>query len=156
MPSIETLTLPLVLTVASAVSLGLVYGLRVLATYLKGKTHNQFVGYVLTVVETLAEKVVSETYQAYVSPLKESGSFDKASQKVALDKALAALKAYLGTEGLAKVTSILGSGSSTDDFLKTFLEDAVLNSKPTIATAQAVAPPQQLPGVVLAPSSNPN
>lgn len=156
MPSIETLTLPLVLTVASALSLGMVYGLRLLATYLKGKTHNQFVGYILTVVETLAEKVVSETYQAYVAPLKDAGNFDKASQKIAADKALAALKAYLGSEGLAKVASILGNGANTDDFLKTFLEDAVVNSKPVIATAQSLAPPADLPGLVLDKTSGPN
>ncbi len=158
MPSIETLTYPFVMATTAFVGLGLLYGLSVLAKFLKGKTHNQFVLYVLTVVEALAAKVVADTYQAYVEPLKANGNWDKSTQKIAADKALAALRSYLGVEGLAKVTAILGKGSDTDDFLRSFLESAVLSSKPVIASSAQPLPPretEQTSPVVVSPS-NPN
>ncbi len=145
MPSIETLTYPFVMAATTLLAVGLLYGMSLLAKFLKGKTHNQFVLYVLTVVEALAAKVVAETYQAYVEPLKAKGNWDKSTQKIAADKALAALKAYLGVEGLAKVSAILGNPKDADDFLRSFLESAVLNVKPVIASSAQPLPPLPSP-----------
>lgn len=144
------------LSVAACVAMGLIYGIRVLATYVKSKTHNQFVGYMMSVVETLAEKVVSDVYQGYVSPLKASGSFDKASQQVALQKALDALKSYLGADGLGKLATVLGQGASTDQFIATQIEDAVVKAKPPVAIALEGPPMEAAPGIVLDKSMGPN
>lgn len=132
----------------TTLGLGIANGVMALAgagivkfgAWLAARTHNEKVQAVIATVDTLAARVVAETYQAYVAPIKAAGTWNAVTAGVAKTSALASLKAYLGPKGINDVLSLLGGGTTpVDKILTTFLEAAVA-AWGTPAVAPAAAP----------------
>lgn len=110
-----------------------------LPEWVKAKVKNESVEGVLMRLTTLAFTVVQEVQQTFVSNLT---SPTPEQLKEARDKALAALKTYLGPKGLEELKKVLGLDGDTavERLLITFIESAVHNLK-TGPQPQPTPPP---------------
>lgn len=114
------------------------FGLKKLADYLAAQTKSQALKSFWQRTDDLAERVVKETYQAYVEPLKAAGTWTPAAAATAKAQAIAKLKSYVGLEGLRSLEYLFGGGDgkTLDAFLGTFVEAAVHDvAKSAVATA---------------------
>lgn len=92
-------------------------------------------------LDQLAEKVVKDVYQSTVAGLQASNNWNAETARVARDQAISKLKSYIGMEGLHMLEFLAGAGgkASLDEFLGTFVEAAVVDSKPlTTPSADSV------------------
>ena len=95
------------------------------AVYIGVKTHNEKLGGVLDRVSGVAQSVVKDVYNSYVTPIQQAGVWNDSTAAVARNKALNALRAYLGEKGIAEVATALGANASVTDFLATIVESAI-------------------------------
>ncbi len=99
-----------------------------LPQWVKTKVKNESVAGVLERLTTLAFTVVQEVQQTFVSNLDKPTTEQLA---VARDKAIAALKTYLGPKGIEELKKVLGLDGDTavERLIITFIESAVHNLK---------------------------
>lgn len=121
-----------------------------LPQWIKAKVKNESVAGVLDRLSLLAFNVVQEVQQTFVSNLENP---TPEQLRLALDKALEALKAHLGPKGLQELKDVLGLDGDTaiERLIITFIESAVhslkLAPKPAVGalvatdSATVVVPP---------------
>lgn len=97
-----------------------------LATWLKSKTENEKLQYVIDELSQTAQTSVAYVNQTFVDQLKADGKFDKEHQKEALDKAL-----NMALNSLTdKTKQILGkNGIDIEEMLIKYIEGAIANGK---------------------------
>lgn len=97
-----------------------------LATWLKSKTENEKLQYVIDELSQTAQTSVAYVNQTFVDQLKADGKFDKEHQKEALDKAL-----NMALNSLTdKTKQILGkNGIDIEEMLIKYIEAAIANNK---------------------------
>lgn len=116
--------------------LGLI-GVRI-NQWVASKTKNENVAGILYRLNTVAMDAVKEVYQTYISALTETGSLTPEAAARAKTLALQAIKAHMGTKGLAEVKTVLGINNEDDLMraLTTILEARVLEFKLENATPE--------------------
>lgn len=99
-----------------------------LPQWVKAKVKNESVAGVLERLTMLAFTVVQEVQQTFVSNLTEPTAEQLAAAR---DKAIAALKSYLGPKGIEELKKVLGLDGDTavERLIITFIESAVHNLK---------------------------
>lgn len=81
--------------------------------------------YLATIVE-LTTNAVKEVYQTYVEALKNSGTFDEAAQKTALNKCLETIKSELAPEVVSYITTNFGDMTA---YLTSLIESTIYSLK---------------------------
>lgn len=109
-----------------------------LVAFINAKTHNEFLRSALVRLEDAVFTAVRNVQAVYVDAIKAAKdpsspggtSLTDEEAKAAKQKALDAIKSYLGAQGLALITQVLGlSGSALDDFLLAKIEAQVSNDR---------------------------
>ena len=101
----------------------LITGLGTLITILINKfVKNDKLKNILSSLNEVVQKAVSEVYQTYVEALKKDGMFDEAAQKEALNKALTTIKQNLPTDVMKWLQA---NYTDIDAYLKSQIEAVI-------------------------------
>lgn len=144
-----------VLTLASALVAGLCWLIAKASTWFTTHSKNQQVALLLARVSDLAQRVVKDVYQSSVAPFQTDNNWNAETQAVAKAQALAKLKSYIGIDGLHMLEYLAGMGGTQtlDEFLGTYIESAVVDSK-TAAAKQVVVSTGSAPAGVPAAATS--
>lgn len=104
------------------------------ANLIKAKVANTYLQGVLVRLDDAVYTAVKMVTQTYVDAIKEAsadGTLTADEKMAAKQKAIDAVKDYLGAKGLATIAQVLGlTGSAVDSFLGAKIEAAVATTKP--------------------------
>jgi len=125
-----------------------------LAMYIQARIQNEYLRNVLVRLEDAVFTAVKDLQQSVVEEVKAASADGKISddeKKRIKEKAIASIKAHIGTKGLSEVAKVLGLDSGAlDGFLSSKVEAAVHDLRRT-STANG-APVSGGPQLPLAPS----
>lgn len=123
----EAIALPIVLTLAAALTALISWAVRKYGKFIDSKIDNDYFNRVLTQTVELVARVVKETQQVVVDELKEDGKWTKETAAEVKAAALAKIKEYLGEKGLKELADVFGltDGTLLDELLSSFIESQV-------------------------------
>lgn len=120
-----------------------------LAQLIRAKVQNEYLRGVLVRVDDAVFTAVKAVQQTVVEQIKEASADGKITddeKKRIKEKALAAVKAHLGTKGLSEVGAILGlDGGALDGLLSSKVEAAVHDLRRAVAATNGVTKEAHLP-----------
>lgn len=126
--------------VLALIALGLGFAIR----WLHQKTQSDLLVRVVRGVSSAARLAVQEVWATYVKALKDAsadGSLTDAEKAEARSRAIALLKSYIGTKGLALLCSSLGLDQSViDQYLGAHVEAALADEKRTDRVTKPTPP----------------
>lgn len=122
----ETVTMPVLLALAAALSSLIAWGTKKLVAYIDSKVTNDMFAGALKRMTEMASVVVLELQQTVVDRLKADGKWTAETASAVKKDALSKMKEYLGPKGLDMLKSALGVPTSTlDSLLGSYIEAQV-------------------------------
>lgn len=128
--SLESILLPLILTVSAILSIGIVWAVKKWSLFVDAKVSNDFANGVLKRLGDLAAMVVKDLQQTVVDKLKAEDKWTAKTAKDVKAMAMERIKLFMGTAGLAELIKVLGlEGDALEKLLSSAIEAAVKDIK---------------------------
>lgn len=131
--SLESILLPLVLTLSAVLSLGIVWAAKKWSLFVDTKVGNEYVAGVLKRLGDLAAMVAKDLQQSVVDKLKADEKWTTKTAQDVKAMAMERLRLYMGTAGLAELVKVLGlEGEALEKLLSSAIEAAVKDLRPSL------------------------